>query len=166
MAPAMAKRNAPKARRAPQSKPARRAPALDALRGRIDAINLKLVDLLSARARLAQAIGHLKQRGGAPIHQPARERAVLTRVLEHNRGPLTGAHLQRIFTEIISACMALEQTIRVAYLGPEHTYSHEAARGRFGGSAEFVPEPSIAAVFQSLDAGRAGYGVVPVENST
>jgi chorismate mutase / prephenate dehydratase len=140
--------------------------SLESLRKRIDAINLALVDLLSERAQLAQAAGRLKHAGGAPIHQPAREREVLERVFAHNPGPLTPAHLQRIFTEIISACMALEQTIRVSFLGPQHTYSHEAALGRFGGSAEFHPEPSISAVFQALDAERADYGVVPVENST
>ncbi len=154
------------ARNAAKQNPTGLPATLDGLRERIDAINLKLVDLLSERARIAQAIGQLKHADGAPIHQPARERAVLERVLEHNSGPLEAAHLRRIFTEIISACTALEQTIRVAYLGPEHTYSHEAARGRFGASAEFVPEPSFAAVFQALDAERADYGVVPVENST
>jgi chorismate mutase/prephenate dehydratase len=142
------------------------ARTVDELRRRIDEINLELVELLSARAEAAQCIGRLKQASNAPIHQPARERQVLERVIAHNRGPLTADHLRRIFTEIISACTSLEQTIRVAYLGPEFTYSHEAARGRFGGSAEFIPEPAFAAVFQALDAGRADYGVVPVENST
>ncbi|HLW71981.1 MAG TPA: prephenate dehydratase [Candidatus Binataceae bacterium] len=139
---------------------------LDDLRQRIDEINLTLVDLLSERAQLAQEIGRVKHAEGTPIHQPARERQVFERVFAHNPGPLTEAHLQRIFTEIISACTALEQRIRIAFLGPEHTYSHEAARGRFGGSGEFLPEPSISAVFQALDAERADYGVVPVENST
>jgi chorismate mutase / prephenate dehydratase len=139
---------------------------LAALRARIDRINRSLVDLLSERAEIAQAIGRLKQADGAPIHQPARERVVLEQVMAHNPGPLSNAHLERIFTEIISACVALEQTIRVAYLGPEHTYSHEAAQGRFGTSAEFVPEPSIAAVFQAVETAHAHFGVVPVENST
>jgi len=139
---------------------------LATLRARIDRINRSLVDLLSERAEIAQAIGRLKQADGAPIHQPARERAVLEQVIARNPGPLSNAHLERIFIEIISACMALEQTLRVAYLGPEHTYSHEAARGRFGTSAEFVPEPSIAAVFQAVETARAHFGVVPVENST
>jgi len=139
---------------------------LDGLRKRIDEINLTLVDLLSERASIAQAIGRLKHATNAPVHQPARERQVLDRVTSHNPGPMTADHLRRIFIEIISACTSLEQTIRVAYLGPEYTYSHEAARGRFGGSAEFIPQPSFAAVFQAVDAGRADYGVVPVENST
>jgi chorismate mutase / prephenate dehydratase len=136
------------------------------LRHRIDEINLKLVELLSERARVAQAIGHLKQADGTPIVQPAREREVVERVLERNPGPLAANHLRRIFTEIISACTALEQTIRVAYLGPEHTYSHEAARARFGSSASFDPQPSIVAVFQAVENGRTEFGVVPVENTT
>ncbi len=136
------------------------------LRRRIDQINLQLVELLSERARVAQAIGRLKQAGGTPIVQPSREREVIERVLGHNRGPLTADHLRRIFVEIISACTALEQTVRVAYLGPEHTYSHEAARTRFGASARFEPQPSIAAVFQAVENGRTDFGVVPVENTT
>ncbi len=139
---------------------------LDRLRAQIDEINVKLVRLLNQRAKVAQAIGHLKQAGGAAIYQPARERAVLDRVTALNQGPLTGEHLRRIFVEIISACTALEHPQRVAFLGPEYTYSHEAARARFGSSAEFVAEPSIAAVFEALDNARADYGVVPVENST
>ena len=140
--------------------------SLEELRRRIDEINLKLVDLLSARARIAQAVGQLKHANGAPIVQPARERAVIERVAAHNPGPLSSEHLRRIFVEIISACTALEQTVRVAYLGPEHTYSHEAARLRFGASASFEPQPSIAAVFQALENGRADFGVAPVENTT
>jgi chorismate mutase / prephenate dehydratase len=136
------------------------------LRGRIDEINLQLVDLLSQRARAAQAIGRLKQAGGSPIVQPSREREVLERVVVHNQGPLTNDHLRRIFVEIISACTALEQSVRVAYLGPEHTYSHEAARARFGGSACFEPQASIAGVFQAVENGRADLGVVPVENTS
>lgn len=139
---------------------------LDRLRARIDAINLKLVGLLNQRAKVAQAIGHLKQAGGAAIYQPARERAVLDKVSALNRGPLTGEHLRRIFVEIISACTALEHPLRVAYLGPEYTYSHEAARMRFGASAEFAAQASIAAVFAALDTARADFGVVPVENSS
>ena len=141
-------------------------PPLADLRRRIDEINRELVGLLSERARIAQAIGEIKQAEGKAIYQPARERQVLDRIGALNRGPLTDQQLRRIFTEVISACTALEETVRVAYLGPEHTYSHEAARVRFGASAEFAPEASIAAVFQALENGRAGYGVVPVENST
>jgi chorismate mutase/prephenate dehydratase len=140
--------------------------SLDDLRKRIDQINLQLVDLLSERARLAQTIGRFKQAGGSPIVQPSREREVFESVAAHNSGPLTADHLRRIFVEIISACTALEQPVRVAYLGPEHTYSHEAARTRFGASACFEPQPSIAGVFQAVENGRADLGVVPVENTS
>jgi chorismate mutase/prephenate dehydratase len=140
--------------------------SLDVLRERIDRLNLQLVELLSERAQVALAIGRLKQAGGSPIVQPAREREVLERVITHNPGPLTGEHLRRIFVEIISACTALEQPVRVAYLGPEHTYSHEAARTRFGASAGFEPQPSIAGVFQAVENGRSDLGVVPVENTS
>jgi chorismate mutase / prephenate dehydratase len=139
---------------------------LDGLRRQIDDINQRLVKLFNQRARLAQQIGQLKHNDGAPIYQPVRERQVLERVVALNQGPLSGEHLRRIFQEIISACTALEHTLRVAYLGPEHTYTHEAARNRFGASASFLPEPSIASVFQALENSRADYGVVPVENST
>jgi len=171
MASHMASR--PTASRKPQAPDAGAKPAeapklagLDRLRAQIDAINLKLVRLLNQRAKVAQAIGHLKQASGAAIYQPARERAVLDRVTELNAGPLTGEHLRRIFVEIISACTALEHPLRVAYLGPEYTYSHEAARMRFGSSAQFAAQHSIAAVFAALDTARADFGVVPVENST
>ena len=140
--------------------------ALDALRERIDALNRKLVVLLNQRAHLAQAIGQIKHADGQPIYQPVRERQVLERITADNPGPLSAAHLKSIFQEIISACTALEVVLRIAYLGPEHTYSHEAARGRFGASATFAPEPSFAAVFHAIETGRADYGVVPVENST
>jgi chorismate mutase/prephenate dehydratase len=140
--------------------------SLTDLRKRIDQINLQLVELLSERARIALAIGRLKQAEGSPIVQPWREREVLERMAAHNRGPLRAEHLQRIFVEIISACTALEQPVRVAYLGPEHTYSHEAARTRFGASAGFEPQPSITGVFQAVENGRTDLGVVPVENTS
>jgi chorismate mutase/prephenate dehydratase len=145
-----------------------RAPGTDlsGLRKRIDEINAELVRLLNERAEAAQEIGRIKQAGGAPIHQPARERAVLDQVTARNPGPLTADQVRRIFVEIISACIALEHPMRVAYLGPEYTYTHEAARARFGASAEFVAEPTLPAVFAALDAGRADFAVVPVENST
>ncbi|MGA2411338.1 MAG: prephenate dehydratase [Candidatus Binataceae bacterium] len=136
------------------------------LREQIDEINRKLVTLLSERAQAAVRIGHLKQGDGTPIYQPVRERQVIERVLEYNPGPLTGAHLQRIFTEIISACASLERTLRAAYLGPEFSYSHEAAIMRFGASAALEPEPSFAAIFQSLENERVDFGLAPVENST
>jgi chorismate mutase/prephenate dehydratase len=143
------------------------APAtIEDLRAEIDRINRELVRLVSERAEVARAIGRLKPPAPGAIYQPARERRVLDQVAAFNPGPLSADQLRRIFVEIISACRALEHPIRVAFLGPEHTYSHEAAREHFGSSIEFEPEPSIAAVFNALESGRADFGVVPVENST
>ncbi len=140
--------------------------SLAALREQIDRINLELLRLLSQRARLALEIGRLKHGDGAEMYQPLRERAVLQGLTERNPGPLSGEHVQRIFTEVISACRALEHELRVAYLGPEHSYSHQAARARFGASAALLPQSSIPVVFQALENGGAELGVVPVENST
>lgn len=140
--------------------------ALDAVRKRIDQINGQVLRLLSERALLAVAAGKAKQAHGASIYQPGRVQAVLDTVVALNPGPLSAAQVRAIFTEIISACTALEHDLRVAFLGPEHTYSHQAALARFGASVAFVPEASIADVFGALDSGRADLGVVPVENST
>ena len=100
------------------------------------------------------------------MYQPSRERAIIERMIAENPGPLAPEHIKSIFTEVISACRGLEHAARIAFLGPEHTYSHEAARERFGSSVEFAPQASFAAVFQAVESGRADFGVVPVENST
>jgi chorismate mutase/prephenate dehydratase len=139
---------------------------LAALRERIDRINDRLLALLTERARLALEIGHLKRANGTGVYQPLREQQIIEGLLQRNPGPLTADHIRRIFTEIISACRALERELRVAFLGPEYSYTHLAAMGRFGSSAQFVPADSIAGVFAAIDAGQADLGVVPVENST
>jgi chorismate mutase / prephenate dehydratase len=150
----------------PANKTGGSKPAVEKLRAQIDAINLRLLSLLNDRARLAGEIGRVKQSDGAQIYQPGREGEVIARMLAQNAGPLTDRQIRRIFTEIISACRAMEHELRVAFLGPEHTYSHEAAVRHFGSSPTLVPEGSIAGVFQALENGRADLGVVPVENST
>src|SRR5579885_2089679 len=143
------------------------APAsIERLRAEIDRLNRELVRLISERAEVARAIGRLKPPAPGAIYQPARERQVLDQVAALNPGPLSADQMRRIFVEIISACRALEHPIRVAFLGPEHTYSHEAAREHFGSSVEFDPQPTIAAVFNALESERADFSVVPVENST
>ncbi|HVA68423.1 MAG TPA: prephenate dehydratase [Candidatus Binataceae bacterium] len=148
------------------TKPAAAGGGLPALRARIDELNIRIVRALSQRARLAQEVWEIKRAEGASAYQPARERAVLESVAAANPGPLSDEQIRRIFGEIIAACRALEQELRVAYLGPEHTYSHEAARAHFGASAEFAAQTSIAGVFGAIENGRADFGVVPVENST
>jgi chorismate mutase/prephenate dehydratase len=136
---------------------------LKQIREQIDALDDRLVKLLSARARLAQRIGGLKQ-GAA--YRPEREAQVLRRILAANRGPLAPGALARIYTEIMSACRALEDEMTVAYLGPQGTFSQEAVAKHFGGGAAAVACGSIDEVFRQAETGAVGYGVVPVENST
>jgi chorismate mutase/prephenate dehydratase len=137
---------------------------LKKLREKIDALDARLVKLLSERARLAQQVGHVKQ--GAAVYRPEREAQILRRVAELNPGPLPDRALQRVYTEIMSACRALEDKMTVAYLGPEGTYSQEAAIKHFGGAVPTAACASIDEVFRRIEGGAAGYGVVPVENST
>jgi chorismate mutase/prephenate dehydratase len=136
---------------------------LKQLRARIDALDRRLVKLLSERARLAQRIGGIKQ-GAA--YRPEREAQVLRGIVAGNRGPLPDAALARIFTEVMSSCRALEDSMSVAYLGPPGTFSQEAAVKHFGGAANLAPCPTIDEVFRQVETGATGYGVVPVENST
>ena len=135
---------------------------LEQIRKRIDALDGRLVRLLSARARLAQRIGSVKE--GA-VYRPEREAQVLRRILKSNRGPLSDGALARLFAEIMSACRALEDSMMVAYLGPQGTFSQEAVSKHFGGLTATVPCASIDEVFRQVETGTVGYGVVPVENS-
>jgi chorismate mutase / prephenate dehydratase len=139
------------------------ADPLKSLRKRIDALDSRLLKLLSARARLAQRIGRIKQ-GSA--YRPEREAQVLRGILAENRGPLPDTALARLFAEVMSACRALEDSMVVAYLGPPGTFSQEAATKHFGGATAMAPCTSIDEVFRQVETGAAGYGVVPVENST
>ena len=137
--------------------------ALKTIRARIDALDDSIVDLLGERAALAQAIGHAKS--GAK-YRPEREAQVLRRVTVRNKGPLPAPALARLFTEIMSACRALEDGISVAFLGPQGTFSEEAAIRHFGGQARLQPCVSIDDVFRQVEVGAVLYGVVPIENST
>ena len=130
----------------------------------IDAIDAQVLKLISERAEHAQIIGRIK--GGVGIYRPEREAQVLRRVKELNPGPLAGESVARLFREIMSACLALEHPLSVAYLGPEGTFSQSAAIKHFGHAAQARPCASIDAVFREVEAGLADYGVVPVENST
>ncbi len=133
------------------------------LRQGIDRIDDEILRLVSERARLAHRIGEIK-RGN--IYRPEREAQVLRRLAENNPGPLSGEAVQRIGREIMSACLALEQPLQVAYLGPAGTFSESAARKHFGGAPDLVACPAIDDVFRAVEAGNVRYAVVPVENST
>jgi len=133
------------------------------IRDRIDACDDRILELLNERARLAQEIGGAKR--GAK-YRPEREAQILRRLGRASGGPLRQPAIARIYTEVMSACRALEDGISVAYLGPQGTFSEEAARRQFGGQAELLPCASIDEVFRAVESGQAGYGVAPVENTT
>lgn len=137
---------------------------LKEIRDEIDALDERVVALLNERAVLAQRIGHLKPGGTA--YRPEREAQVLRRVRDLNKGPLPAEVISRLYTEIMSACRALESAMAVAYLGPPGTFSEEAVVKHFGGGVTGLPCGSIDETFHSVESGAAAYGVVPVENST
>ncbi|MGH7942301.1 MAG: prephenate dehydratase [Limisphaerales bacterium] len=132
----------------------------------IDKLDARLVRLLSERTRHVLAIGEIKRSGGQEIYAPHRERAVLDRIARLNPGPMTAQQLRAIYREIMSSALALEKTLAIAYLGPEATFTHQAAIRRFGSSLHYAAQKTIADVFTEVQKGRADYGVVPVENST
>jgi len=133
------------------------------LRSRIDALNLDILAKLNERASLARAIGTLK---AGQAYRPEREAQVLRRIKDANEGPLADETVALLFREIMSACLALERPVTVAYLGPPGTFSERAAIKHFGHAAEPLPEPSIDEVYRAVESGAADFGVVPVENST
>ncbi|HEY3400492.1 MAG TPA: prephenate dehydratase [Geothrix sp.] len=143
-------------------------PSLPGLRQAIDAVDDQVLDLLNRRAALAAEVGRLKAAAApeALFHAPAREREVLARLEAENAGPFPPAAVRTVFQEIMSACLSLEKPLRVAFLGPEGTFTHLAARHQFGGSSQSLPQGTIQAVFQAVERQRADYGVVPVENAT
>jgi chorismate mutase/prephenate dehydratase len=138
--------------------------ALKALRARIDGIDDAILQLVSERAGIAQQVGRTKN--GEKIYRPEREAQIVRRLRETNPGPLSGEVVERLIREIISACRALEQTTRIAYLGPAGTFSQQAVHKHFGHEADALAEADIDACFQAVETGRADFAVVPVENST
>ena len=141
--------------------------ALRKRRERIDGIDAEVVRLLNERARIAQEIGRAKTADARLPFAPEREREVIERVRRVGAaGPLEEAHLSAIYREIISACRALERPLRVAYLGPAASFTHQAALERFGEATELVAVDTIPDVFAETQRGRTDFGVVPVENSS
>ena len=134
------------------------------LRARIDALDLEILKLVSERSSTAHAIGKLKDDG--TVYRPEREAQVLRRLTENNPGPLPDKVVMHLFTEVISACRALEDAFSVASLGPRGTFSEEAVVKHFGAQAPVVLCNSIDEVFRSVESGNVGYGMVPLENST
>ena len=137
--------------------------ALKKLRDGIDNIDDRLLKLINERAQLAHQIGVIKQ---GNLYRPEREAQVLRRLGQANPGPLPEQAVQRIAREVMSACLALEQALKIAYLGPAGTFSETAARRHFGGAPDLMPCAGIDEAFRAVEAGNADYAVVPVENSS
>jgi chorismate mutase/prephenate dehydratase len=150
----------------PNTVPSRVAASLRQLRTQIDRLDLQILKLANERADLAKEVGRLKNDHGAEVFSPAREEEVLQHVLESNKGPLDPSTVRAIFREVMSGSRALQKVVKVAYLGPEYSFSHLAAVERFGQAVEFVRVGSIAAVFEEVNKSHADFGVVPLENST
>ncbi|MFA6385035.1 MAG: prephenate dehydratase [Candidatus Omnitrophota bacterium] len=139
--------------------------SLNNLRRQIDSTDKQIVDLLNKRARIIVDIGAKKSKAGTSVYCPEREREVLHKIAENNRGPLSPGALETIYREIMSSSLSLEKKLTVAFLGPEATFTHQAALKRFGSQVSFVSCASIADVFNEVEKDAADYGVVPIENS-
>ena len=142
---------------------------LSEVRSQIDAVDAQLLELLNQRADLVHVVGEIKRQSGGAIFAPDREEALLRSLVERNaklKGRLPATAIRAIYREIMSASYALEKGLAIAYLGPAGTYTHEAARYKFGGSVEYIPQSNITEVFNAVARGRADFGVAPIENST
>ena len=138
------------------------------MRARIDAVDEKIHALINERAKLAQVVGASKTRaqGTAEFYKPEREAQVLRMARERNKGPLRDEEVLRLFREIMSACLAQQEPLKVAFLGPEGTFTQTAVLTHFGHSVRALPLASIDEVFHEVEAANADFGVVPIENST
>jgi chorismate mutase/prephenate dehydratase len=141
---------------------------LQALRRQIDDIDARIQELIASRARCAQQVAVAKGSGGSAVdyYRPEREAEVLRAVVARNKGPLSNEEMVRLFREIMSACLAQEQPLKVGYLGPEGTFTQSAVYRHFGHSVRALPLATIDEVFHEVESGAADFGVVPIENST
>jgi len=139
---------------------------LDELRVKIDAIDDTLLKLYNERMELVHQVGELKNTTGAPIYRPEREQAILTRLKSQNRGKLTNAAIDALFLEMFAVARNLELPEGVAFLGPEASFTHQAAESKFGAMSAYIPINSIEGVFRAVDKDIAKFGVIPIENSS
>jgi len=141
---------------------------LDQVRAQIDVLDSQIQELINSRARLAFNVGEAKGQSARALdyYRPEREAAVLRGVIERNQGPLSDAEIMRLFREIMSACLAQQEPLKIGYLGPEGTFTQQAVNRHFGHSVHAVSLPAIEDVFRQVQAGEADFGMVPVENSS
>lgn len=146
-------------------------PTLESLRSEIDSLDQTIQKLINERAACAQKVAEVKQAAATDqeqvvFYRPEREAQVLRKVMERNEGPLDDETMARLFREVMSACLALEEPMNIAYLGPEGTFTQAAAQKHFGHGVKTAPMGTIDEVFREVESGSTHYGVVPVENST
>jgi len=139
---------------------------LDELRIEIDSIDDQLLELYSKRMEYVHQVGELKNTTGAPIYRPEREQSILNRLKKQNKGKLTDHAIDALFLEMFAVARNLERPEPVAYLGPEGTFTHQAAEMKFGAMSAYLPMDSISSVFREVNRGTAKFGVVPIENSS
>lgn len=142
--------------------------SLEETRQQIDAVDQQLIRLLNERAELVQRVGEIKKKDGLDIYVPGREEKLLRKLSELNRaqnGKLTEKAIRAIYREIMSAALALENSLKIAYLGPAGSWTHQVAVHKFGNSVEYVPECSTEGVFARVASRQLDYGVLPIEHS-
>jgi chorismate mutase/prephenate dehydratase len=139
--------------------------SLEELRKKIDAMDEQLVKLINQRAQIVSEIGKLKAAQDSPIYAPDREKAVLDKIAKCNAGPMPDKTLVAIWREIMSGSFFLERSLRIAYLGPEGSFSHNAAILKFGQSVDYEAMTDIRAIFEEVSKGHSDFGIVPIENS-
>ena len=139
---------------------------LEPFREKIDALDRELVELVNRRLALAGEIGRIKRTTGGEIYVPEREDAVLRKVAGHNKGPIKNEALRAIYREIMSAAIALERPLLIAYLGPEASNTHAAAMKKFGASVDYHAMATIEDIFTAVEKGESDHAVIPIENST
>ncbi len=139
---------------------------LDELRVQIDRIDDTLLKLYNERMEYVHQVGELKNTTGAPIYRPEREQAILNRLKKQNKGKLTDEAIEALFLEMFAVARNLELPERVAYLGPEASFTHQAAESKFGAMSAYMPIASIKGVFREVSKGNAKFGVIPIENSS
>ncbi|MBN2896709.1 MAG: prephenate dehydratase [Campylobacterales bacterium] len=138
---------------------------LQECRSVIDTIDDEILRLLNERMKVVQRVGEIKHQSKAAVYRPEREKEIIERLSTHNQGPLNRAAIEAIFLEIFAVARNLELPERIAYLGPEGSFTHQAAESRFGAMSDYLSLGSIEAVFRTIEAKRAKFGVVPIENS-
>jgi chorismate mutase/prephenate dehydratase len=139
---------------------------LDELRVQIDRIDDTLLELYNERMELVHQVGELKNTTGAPIYRPEREKAIINRLKSQNKGKLTDAAIEALFLELFAVARNLELPEGVAFLGPEASFTHQAAESKFGAMSDYLPISSIEGVFREVHKGTAKFGVIPIENSS